>query len=84
MKKKIFYLLYNNCNNFVEKLRNNCSLLYDLNILDVKTKFKKNLTAIFLDISIYGYLTVILSPIFIYPLIRSSELFKRACVDNVA
>ena len=83
-EKKDLEFLYNNCNNFVEKLRNNCSLLYDLNILDVKTKFKKTLTAICLGVSIIGYLIVILSPIFIYPLIRTSELFKKACVDNVA
>ena len=49
-EEKELDLLYNKCNKFVKKLKNQCSILYNLDILDVKSKWKKILSGVFTGI----------------------------------
>ena len=47
-EEKELDLLYNKCNKFVKKLKNQCSILYNLDILNRKSKWKKILSGIFI------------------------------------
>jgi GTPase Era involved in 16S rRNA processing len=49
-EEKELDLLYNKCNKFVKKLKNQCSILYNLDILNRKSKWKKILSGIFMGI----------------------------------
>ena len=60
-ERKELNLIYDECNEFVKKIKNSCSLLYDLNILDIKTKVKKYLILGLLDfLSFFLYFLMML------------------------
>ena len=69
-------LLYDKCNQFVQSVKEKCSILYNLNILELKEKWKKNL---------YSVLIWLTAPLLIFylPLVLIPESYYRASLIDV-
>ena len=59
-------LLYDKCNQFVQSVKEKCSILYNLNILELKEKWKKNLYSVLFWLAVPLYFFGI--PILLIPL----------------
>ena len=79
-EKKLYNEIYSLSNENVINYKNNCSILYNLNILDVKSKFKKYMGMI--GFIIFLSLQSLIFPLFIA--VRFNLLYYNNIIDSLA
>ena len=85
-EKNLYKKLYNECNEFVINLQNKASILFDLEILKVKSKptISKELFYIFSFISMYSMYITFLSVIVLPFLYLSKKVYMNNIISNIA
>ena len=85
-EKNLYKKLYNECNEFVINLQNKASILFDLEILKVKSKptISKELFYIFSFISMYSMYITFLSVIVLPFLYLSKKVYMNNIISHIA